>query len=227
MKKTVFLTIGQAPRLDLEDIFHHFFDRDSVDQAGLLDGLTLEEAINTYGILPDTKEVLISRLVDGTTIKMDHTLVQDALKKKVTKLEADGYEIIVILCTSVFHGLSTQTALLVEPETIISREVIRKTGTGRLGIVVPLKEQITVPEDKWNQAVNRLSLFCSPYSGNEEDFLQIGEQFSAQKADLVILDCMGYHTKMKNWIQNTFHGEVWLSNEVLFEYVKQKAKEPV
>lgn len=65
MHTLTFLTIGQAPRPDLsEAIEAHLPATAHIRHAGVLDGLTRQEAERTFGAT-EGRATLLSRLADG------------------------------------------------------------------------------------------------------------------------------------------------------------------
>jgi protein AroM len=62
----------------------------------------------------------------------------------------------------------------------------------QLGVIVPIASQIASERDKWG-ALARPPLFAavSPYSDGPEAVLATGERLQAERAEAVLLDCIG------------------------------------
>ena len=110
MIKVGAITIGQSPRTDVtQDILPLLGDQVELLQAGGLDGLSREE-VKTFQPGPDDY-VLISRLQDGSSVVFAERYILPRLQDCIDKLEAQGAEIILFLCTgdfpAVFHSKVT------------------------------------------------------------------------------------------------------------------------
>lgn len=116
-------------------------------------------------------------------------------------------------------------ANLVEPEKVIPGQVAKLSGAGRLGIVVPLKSQALTEDAKWSVIEDKVYTAASPYQGTKKDFLRAGKWLKEQGAKLAVLDCVGYSDSIRQVIEQAFEGPVIQSNEVVFEYVKEHARE--
>lgn len=226
-KSVVFLTIGEAPRTDLQQTFNRYFKGNSrVTQQGLLDGLSKEEAERQLGVEDKSSGTLTSRFVSGEFVIMGQEKVAQALQKKITDLENKGTDIIVILCTGSFDGLKVERAQLVEAETIIVPFVKEQFTEGTIGVLVPLKAQVQESMEKWALGKRGVFAAASPYAFTEEIFQQAVKKLVESNADVIILDCIGYNQNMKEFAEK-FAGDtaVIQSNAVLFQYVKQLIEE--
>lgn len=221
MEKVVFVTIGEAPRLDLAKTFNRFFkDYEQVSQAGLLNGLTREEAEAKLSWTPASRATLTSRFVDGAAIVMDAAKVEAALQAKINQLEKQGTDIIVILCTGAFDNLRSNVRLI-EAEKVTIPLVKEQFPGKKVGIIVPLENQIEESRAKWDLGKQAAFVHASPYQYNPVTFIQAAEDLAAFGADVVVMDCMGYNEKMKAVIAPYLpDAEVSLSNELLFQYVE-------
>src|SRR5215468_6554207 len=136
------LTIGQAPRPDVTPILDRYVPT-SVKRIhrGLLDDLSRDEIARAYAAKAG-EAVLVTRLSDGSSVQLSAQKVHSALQGRLDALEADGCNIVLLLCTGAFGGLHRQ-----------------------LGIIVPVASQITSESDKW-KALERPPIFAaaSPYT---------------------------------------------------------------
>ncbi|MEH2920570.1 AroM family protein [Samsonia erythrinae] len=187
------LTIGQAPRSDITPILNAALPAHvECLHAGVLDGL--DDAAISARFAPQPGDAqLTSRLLDGRAVVMGKPAVGEALQQKIDWLEAQGCEIIAILCTGEFHGLRSKKAWLVEPDQILPPTLNALVGIRRAGILVPLESQIASEMEKWKEAKQApVYAVASPYTASEEEIATAAQSLEAQGADVIITDCMGY-----------------------------------
>src|SRR3954454_8801208 len=92
------LTIGQAPRPDVVPIIdRHVPAGVRRIHRGVLDGLSHAEIDRRYGAGPG-EAALVTRLTDGR-------IVREGVEEALAALEAEGCDVILILCTGTFDGL--------------------------------------------------------------------------------------------------------------------------
>ena len=112
------LTIGQAPRPDVTPIIDRYVPADVKRiHRGLLDGLSHNEIADAYSAEAG-QAVLVTRLSDGTSVQLSAQKVHSALQGKLDALEAEGCNIVLLLCTGAFAGLRLKRAFLLEPDRI-------------------------------------------------------------------------------------------------------------
>ncbi len=187
------LTIGQAPRPDVIPII----DR-HVPQAvrrihrGVLDGLPRAQIDARYGAAPG-EAALVTRLQDGSVVELSRQRMRDGVQRALAGLEAEGCDVILLLCTGTFEGLECRKAWLVEPDHIIPGMVAGLIERRQLGILVPIAGQIASERDKW-RALAQPPLFAavSPYSDPPEAVAAAGAGLRARGAAAILLDCIGF-----------------------------------
>ncbi|TPG64218.1 AroM family protein [Ewingella americana] len=206
------LTIGQAPRSDIMPLLMEYLPEESVTHIGLLDAMTAEEIELRYS--PEEGEpVLVSRLLDGTQIALGSRSVEQGLQEKIDWLEALGCETILLLCTGVFESLRAQNAMLLEPDRIIPPLIRAIVGTHQVGIVVPIESQIAEQAIKWSK-LPKAPCFAvaSPYLADEAKLTAAALSLEEQGAQVVVLDCIGYHRQHSDLLQSKLGIPVLLSN---------------
>lgn len=187
------LTIGQAPRPDITPILESALPAGTrCVHAGVLDGLTKEQIAQRYALRPG-QPVLVSRLLDGSSVKLDKAAVRETLALKLRELEALGCTVVLILCTGEFHGLALDRAWLVEPDRIVPPAAAALAGERQAGVIVPLAEQAASEIGKF-AALSRPPIceVASPYSGNVQDVARAARALRERGAQMLILDCMGF-----------------------------------
>jgi protein AroM len=104
MKKLGLLTIGQAPRVDFVPEIKTVLGEDvEIIEKGALDGLTLKEVEAFYP--GENDEVLVTRMADGTEVKVAEREIFPRLKNQVKNLELEGINTIFLACTGEFPPL--------------------------------------------------------------------------------------------------------------------------
>jgi len=202
------LTIGQAPRSDIMPLLSEYLPEESVTHIGLLDGMTAQQIEQRYSPAEGEPQ-LVSRLLDI----LGSYRVEQGLQEKIDGLEALGCETILLLCTGVFHGLQAQNAMLLEPDRIIPPLIRAIVGTHQVGIVVPVESQIAEQSIKWSK-LPKAPCFAvaSPYLADEEKLTKAALALEEQGAQVVVLDCIGYHRLHGDLLQSKLGIPVLLSN---------------
>ena len=187
------LTIGQAPRPDVVPIIdRHVPAAVRRIHRGVLDGLSRAEIAARYRPEPG-EAVLVTRLHDGGAVELSRRRMRDGVQQGLAALEAEGCEVILLLCTGTFNGLECAKAWLVEPDHIIPGMVAGLVEERRLGIIVPLAAQMESESGKW-RALARPPVFAaaSPYTGAPEAVAAAGAELKARGAAAILLDCIGF-----------------------------------
>src|SRR5258708_31197501 len=113
------LNIGQAPRGDVTPILERYIPPSVARiHRGLLDGRSRDEIAGAYAAKAG-EAVLVTRLSDGSSVQLSAQKVHSALQGRLDALEADGCNIVLLLCTGAFGGLHLQRGFLLEPHRII------------------------------------------------------------------------------------------------------------
>lgn len=214
-KSLVTLTIGQSPRSDILPLLRQHLPDDVTDHAGLLDGLSAAEIAAQYA--PAAGEaILVSRLQSGEQVRLAAPKVEQGLQRKISALEQAGYDTILLLCTGEFGALRTRRALLLEPDRIIPPLIGALVQQQRVGIVVPVEEQIVEQAGKW-QPLPTPPCFAvaSPYLADDQVFAAAARTLQAADVGLVVLDCIGYHQQHRAVLQARLGVPVLLSNQLV------------
>lgn len=224
MTRIVLLTIGEAPRSDIEDTYNKYFAENlSVSQCGILDDLTFEEAEMKFGNNDNIGEMLTSRFRDGQQIVMCHDKVEKQIQLLINELEMAGTEIIGLLCTGEFNQLSSSRLKIISAEEEIIPFIKKKYDNEKIGLITPLKVQIRFSIDKWNLGDRATFTHASPYQFDLNEFINAAQVMIENNVDVVILDCIGYSQKMKDILSELLPNQkIILSNDLFFKILKGK-----
>lgn len=187
------LTIGQAPRADITPLLDAALGSSVARiDAGVLDGLSREEIDNRFGPKPGGR-LLVTRLLDGSSVTIDKAATEAAAAGRIAELEERGCTAILMLCTGAFHSLKTKSAWLIEPDHVLPKAVSALIGPRQLGILVPLDEQIASEAEKWAPlAKPPICAAAHPYTGTQAELEAASRDLKARGAEILLMDCMGF-----------------------------------
>jgi len=134
--------------------------------------------------------ILVSRMRDGTEIKITKKYVLPLMQQRLDQLESQGIRITVVMCTGKFPKFRSK-GLVVTPMEILKGVLEGCLKEGKLGVVYPTAEQISMGEKEWSRpGVNVYSDTVSPYEPKDVDGLC--NRLAAQNLDLILLNCFGF-----------------------------------
>jgi protein AroM len=213
------LTIGQAPRPDIMPILDRCVPR-SVRRihCGVLDGLSRAEIDEAYCARPG-EPILVTRLADGSSVRLSGPKVERGAQEKLDLLEERGCDVILMLCTGTFQALQCRSSWLVEPDRIIPPLVAALLQHRLLGIIVPVSEQMESESAKWSRLVRQpIFASASPYSDDLDAVTHAGAELAERGAEALLLDCIGFTERHRRALAQTGL-PVILSNAVVAKAV--------
>ncbi|MFT8879369.1 MAG: AroM family protein [Oenococcus sp.] len=224
-KQLLMLTIGQSPRTDVAPIIEENLGPDSqLRQIGALDGLSeteIKERISPHNVDQHDHYLLTSRLNNGHSVVMLRSKLQPLIQAKIDEAEAQGFTTIFLLCTGMFPGLNTRQINLVEPDLIIPPIVKMIVGDHRLGVIVPLKEQLAMDSQKYKKAgLKPIYDFASPYADDERHFQEVAHRMGP-KVDYILMDCMGFNEHWRQIVSKESGKVVILSNALIAKVLSE------
>lgn len=196
--KIGFLTIGQSPRIDVTaEISPILGSNFEIYEAGALDGLSSEDIKR---LEPSPGEITyVSRLKDGSEIKLSRERIIPLLMEKVKYLERLGVKCIGLLCSGVFPELYSRVPL-VKPEPIL-RGMVESISNRNiiLGVIMPSPRQINMGLRKWMhiECSDVVVESFSPYiiERRTENIRRVAEKFKGFNVNLAVMDCIGFTFK--------------------------------
>ncbi len=217
--KIGFLTIGQSPRDDVvPDILTILGPGFEVIEQGALDGLTRKEV---EAHRPGKNDFpLITRLRDGTAAVVGKRRILPLLQARISSLERQRADIVALLCTDDFPHLRARKPVLM-PHRILLGTVTSVLKEGRLGVLAPLAEQTDRLRKKWLKT--GLEVFMdhlNPY-GESSALDRVMERMKRRRVNLIVLDCIGYSSKIKEEIRLATGRPVLLPRSLLAGLIKE------
>lgn len=190
------ITIGQSPRIDVIPEMAGFFgDRIEVIEAGALDGLTYEEILAFEPKEDDY--VLVSKLKDGRSVKFAERHILPRLQGCIDKLEKEGAEVILFICTGVFPDIFKSQKPILYPQKILHGIAPQLVSKGKLAVITPDKDQVQQSHEKWSQTGAEVIVVpASPYI-KEDELSGAILALRDRDIDIIAMDCIGYNQAMK------------------------------
>ncbi|MEX9938431.1 AroM family protein, partial [Providencia rettgeri] len=173
---------------------------------------TREDVLEDYAV-HSGDECLLTLLNDNQPPEVSRQKVERDLKHIIAMLDRQEYDVILFLSSEMLSGLTARNAILLEPQRIIPPLLASIVDGHQVGVIVPLEEVLPMQRQKW------LSLDIPPYyalanriSGSDSDLLRAGRALLEQGADVLVLDCLGYHQHHRDVLQKALDVPVLLSN---------------
>lgn len=208
------ITVGQSPRVDVMADIAPLFDPDTLLlQRGALDGMTQEEL---QEITPEEGDyVLVSRLNNGQQVRFAERKIIPKLQAAITSLETDGVSCILMLCTGKFPPELKSNVRMIYPYDLLTGLVPILSGNGHIAVILPDESQIPQLKVRWEQLADQVTLIAASPYGDLKEVLNAGEKLKDCSADLIILDCIGYTSEMKEMIRTVTKKPVLLPRTLL------------
>ncbi|MEM6160536.1 AroM family protein [Erwinia sp. P6884] len=216
MKQTLAtLTLGSDARRDIRPLLLEQLPEDQLYSVALLDGLREEEILRLYGPVGGEK-VVMTRGEGGKDVQLSAARIEEALQEKIVALEAQGYETILLLGGAEFSHLQASQATLLEPYRLLPPLVNAITGGHQVGIVIAREEHLAEQRRKW-QSLGQPPVFAvaSPWQNSDDDLVDAALMLQEKGADVVVLDCLGYHQRHRDFLQKLLGIPVLLSNMLM------------
>ena len=189
------ITIGQSPRTDVvPEMLDVLGPCVEIVEGGALDGLSASEVAS---LAPrDGDYVLVTRMRDGSAVTIAEHHILPRMQDQLDRLVAEGAEVVALLCTGEFPAFRS-SRLVVEPQVVLHHFVAGVAGRRRLGVVVPVPEQVEQGAARWRVVAAEVRVAAgSPY-GDPAELGRAAEELREWRADLIVLDCIGFTGAMK------------------------------
>ncbi|WP_163326481.1 AroM family protein [Klebsiella aerogenes] len=204
------LTIGVAPVAEVLPLLTEHIREEQITHISLLGKMTREDVMEDYAV-ESGDQGLLTLLNDNQLVEVSRQKVERDLRCVIEMLDRQEYDVILLLSSEQLSGLATHNAILLEPERIIPPLVASIVDGHQVGVIVPVEEVLPMQRQKW------LTLENTPYYAlanpmGDSDLLDAGRGLVEQGADVLVLDCLGYHQHHRDVLQKALDVPVLLSN---------------
>lgn len=209
------ITIGQSPRTDMFKVISTYLPEGvRLIEKGLLDNLSAKDI---HALSPEnSKDTLVSRLCDGSSVTLDSDYVVTALAQLIKECQTEEIDMILLACTGKFAPFDSSIPIIY-PDYLLSHVVKGIFKVCELGIVVPLLDQRHSISEKWtNMGFTCSVLACSPYGLKTEDLIKISREMDLLPVKAIVLDCMGYTDEMKKIMSEYTSKLIIVARNVVF-----------
>ncbi|MFT5391536.1 MAG: protein AroM [Gammaproteobacteria bacterium] len=193
------LVIGQSPRPDVIDELRAVLgDEVEIDLRGALDGLARDEIAR----LPprNDADALFTHLPDGTDATISKAAVIEHGEATLAAMTDEGFRAVIVMCTGAFPGWMERYRV-VFPSLVLDGFVGALARGGKLGVLVPLQEQIEPMRARWQaQGFEPEMGYLRPTSG-EEEIDSAAMALGNAHPDLVVYDCLSYGRATKRRVE--------------------------
>ena len=213
MKTVGAITIGQTPRADIVAEMEKILGPGvRLVEAGALDGLSRAD-IDALAPDPGDSDALITHLRDGTNVIVAKRRIVARLQACLDRL-ANDVDAFVILCAGVFPPFTSRRPVLL-PERCLAAMVDATFEGGRLGVLVPIAEQVDSSAKRWARVDARvLVTAASPYD-DASRLIAACETLRRGGVSLVVMECQGFTGAMKQVVRDVTGAPALLPASVL------------
>lgn len=197
LRKLGAITVGQSPRPDLVPLFQAALPEGAeLVECGVLDGLDRATIERDYAPEPGGA-VLISRLVDGSSVVISKARAEVRVAELVADLDRAGCRLILLLCTGAFRGLDGTGAQVLQPQALLMPTIRALVMGRRAGFMVPTEPQVAAVPQKWaclaeDGALPPLAVALSPYDADDAEVAAAAASLAEAGAEILIGDCIGF-----------------------------------
>ncbi len=206
------LTVGVVPVAEVLPLLTEHIREEQITHISLLGKMTREDVMEDYA-LDSGDERLLTLLNDNQPAEVSRQKVERDLKHIIAMLDRQEYDVILFLSSEMLSGLTARNAILLEPQRIIPPLVASIVDGHQVGVIVPVEEVLPMQRQKWLSLDNApYYALANPISGSDSDLLSAGRELLEQGADVLVLDCLGYHQHHRDVLQKALDVPVLLSN---------------
>ena len=224
MKATLaILTIGVVPVSEVLPLLTEHVSEQQITHLSLLGKLSREEVMEDYAV-GEGEDPLATLLSDGKLAHVSRQKIERALQGVIEVLDNQDYDVILLMSTAPVKGLSARNAILLEPMRIIPPLVASIVDGHQVGVIVPVEELLDNQTVKWAAlehtplyALEHTPLYAlaNPFWDSEAKLIAAGQELIDRGADVLMLDCLGFHQRHRDLLQKALDVPVLLSNVLM------------
>ncbi|EEK2463273.1 TPA: AroM family protein [Salmonella enterica subsp. enterica serovar Veneziana] len=209
------LTIGVVPMSEVLPLLTEYIDEQHITHHSLLGKMSREDVMADYAVEPGD-DPLLTLLNDNLIAHVSRQKVERDLQSVVEVLDNQGYDVIILMSTAAIKSMAARNSILLEPLRIIPPLVASIVDGHQVGVIVPVAELLAAQEKKW-QVLQMPPVYslANPVHGSEQQLIDAGQALLDQGADVIMLDCLGFHQRHRDILQQALDVPVLLSNVLI------------
>ncbi|EAP9167819.1 AroM family protein [Salmonella enterica] len=209
------LTIGVVPMSEVLPLLTEYIDEQHITHHSLLGNMSREDVMADYAVEPGD-DPLLTLLNDNQIAHVSRQKVERDLQSVVEVLDNQGYDVIILMSTAAIKSMAARNSILLEPLRIIPPLVASIVDGHQVGVIVPVAELLAAQEKKW-QVLQMPPVYslANPVHGSEQQLIDAGQALLDQGADVIMLDCLGFHQRHRDILQQALDVPVLLSNVLI------------
>ncbi|EOZ6432476.1 AroM family protein [Salmonella enterica subsp. enterica serovar Infantis] len=209
------LTIGVVPMSEVLPLLTEYIDEQHITHHSLLGKMSREDVMADYAVEPGD-DPLLTLLNDNQIAHVSRQKVERDLQSVVEVLDNQGYDVIILMSTAAIKSMAARNSILLEPLRIIPPLVASIVDGHQVGVIVPVAELLAAQEKKW-QVLQMPPVYslANPVHGSEQQLIDAGQALLDQGADVIMLDCLGFHQRHRDLLQQALDVPVLLSNVLI------------
>ncbi|EEC3241365.1 AroM protein [Salmonella enterica subsp. enterica serovar Lattenkamp] len=209
------LTIGVVPMSEVLPLLTEYIDEQHITHHSLLGKMSREDVMADYAVEPGD-DPLLTLLNDNQIAHVSRQKVERDLQSVVEVLDNQGYDVIIVMSTAAIKSMAARNSILLEPLRIIPPLVASIVDGHQVGVIVPVAELLAAQEKKW-QVLQMPPVYslANPVHGSEQQLIDAGQALLDQGADVIMLDCLGFHQRHRDILQQALDVPVLLSNVLI------------
>ncbi|HAU3358480.1 TPA: AroM family protein [Salmonella enterica subsp. salamae] len=209
------LTIGVVPMSEVLPLLTEYIDEQHITHHNLLGKMSREDVMADYAVEPGD-DPLLTLLNDNQIAHVSRQKVERDLQSVVEVLDNQGYDVIILMSTAAIKSMAARNSILLEPLRIIPPLVASIVDGHQVGVIVPVAELLAAQEKKW-QVLQMPPVYslANPVHGSEQQLIDAGQALLDQGADVIMLDCLGFHQRHRDILQQALDVPVLLSNVLI------------
>ncbi|EBG3135993.1 AroM family protein [Salmonella enterica subsp. enterica] len=209
------LTIGVVPMSEVLPLLTEYIDEQHITHHSLLGKMSREDIMADYAVEPGD-DPLLTLLNDNQIAHVSRQKVERDLQSVVEVLDNQGYDVIILMSTAAIKSMAARNSILLEPLRIIPPLVASIVDGHQVGVIVPVAELLAAQEKKW-QVLQMPPVYslANPVHGSEQQLIDAGQALLDQGADVIMLDCLGFHQRHRDILQQALDVPVLLSNVLI------------
>ncbi|EHD9932434.1 AroM family protein [Salmonella enterica] len=209
------LTIGVVPMSEVLPLLTEYIDEQHITHHSLLGKMSREDVMADYAVEPGD-DPLLTLLNDNQIAHVSRQKVERDLQSVVEVLDNQGYDVIILMSTAAIKSMAARNSILLEPLRIIPPLVASIVDGHQVGVIVPVAELLAAQEKKW-QVLQMPPVYslANPVHSSEQQLIDAGQALLDQGADVIMLDCLGFHQRHRDILQQALDVPVLLSNVLI------------